>query len=189
MNTGYANSDQMMTVVRRVHAWAAVRDITILSRWVPGWRIIAHGEDGLSRADNFKAPIHVPWVLDAATDAHWAHLGGDAARMPTFGALDSTIRRALEAYEDDPERNATTLIIPDWPTASFYPLLRRFRPWHRYEAGASVLRRPGAPDDVVHTRHPLLVLRLPRLHEAGLSRSQRRRSRESAGGGIQGERE
>ena len=189
LNTGYANSDQMMTVVRRVHAWAAVRDITILSRWVPGWRIIAHGEDGLSRADNFKAPIHVPWVLDAATDAHWAHLGGDAARMPTFGALDSTIRRALEAYEDDPERNATTLIIPDWPTASFYPLLRRFRPWHRYEAGASVLRRPGAPDDVVHTRHPLLVLRLPRLHEAGLSRSQRRRSRESAGGGIQGESE
>ena len=180
LNSGYANSDQLMEVVRRVHGWAADRDITILSRWVPGWRIIAHGEDGLSRAENFVAPPDVQWELDTATSAHWSHLGGTAARMPRFRDLDRTIRQALVAYEDDHAGGATTIIVPDWPTASWYPLLRRFRPWHRYEAGAGILRRPGAPDDVIHTRHPLLVLRLGRPGELGLTRNQRRRSRPSS---------
>ena len=177
LNSGYTRSTQCMEVVRRVHAWASARDITILARWAPGVRLIAEGSDGLSRAENFERPKYTEWQLDEAAAKHWRFLGDTEPELPLYPHLDRVIRDALAAHTRDSNGGARTLLVPDWPTASWYPSLRRFRPWYRYPAGSAILRSPDRPDVLLPTKHPVLVMRLPREGERPLSRNQLRRVR------------
>ena len=178
LNTGYSKSDQMMEVVRRVHQWAARRDITISCRWISGEAIIKEGSDGLSRAENFPSLPDPAWELAPATAAHWAHLSESPVLLPRFRDTGPAMREALRRYEVDPVGGASTIVAADWPTAEWAQYFRRFRPWYRYEPGARIIRKAGK--ETVHaTRHPLLVLRLPRPGEPGLTRKQRRRARDT----------
>ena len=180
LNSGYTSSDQMMDVVRRVHQWAAQRDITLSCRWISGKAIIKEGSDGLSRAENFPTLPDPTWELAPGTAAHWAHVSDSPVLMPRFRDTSRVIRAALEQYELDPVGGACTIIAADWGTSEWWQYFRRFRSWYRYEPGARIIRKAG--QDTVHaTRHPLVVLRLPRPGEPKLTRKQRRHARDIEG--------
>ena len=173
--SGVVHSDQMMELVRRIHAWAAAKDVTVLGRWAPGTALIAEGSDGLSRAECFAPRDATEWSMLPAVAAHWEHVGGSAPVFPAYYNVGRELRARLRAYEADPAAGACTILVPDWPTADWFPPLRRCEAWHRYEVGTRLLRRPGS-EAAFELRHPVLVLRLPAPGEGQLSRAQRRRA-------------
>ena len=88
--------------------------------------------------------------------------------------VDFRLREALRRREADPSYSAT-ILVPDWPTAAWYRLLRKFRLDHRYDVNTPLLVHPTK--GTCRTRHPIIVLRLPALDDAPLTRRQRQHAR------------
>ena len=174
VNRGWASSEQLNTITRKIHLWAAAHDVEIISRWVPGTSIIRESSDELSRAEQFAPPDPTVWAISGRARAHWRRVHGDVPELPHYMNVDFRLRDALRRREADPSYSAT-ILVPDWPTAAWYRLLRKFRLDHRYDVNTPLLVHPTK--GTCRTRHPIIVLRLPAPDDAPLTRRQRQHAR------------
>ena len=127
---------------------------------------------GLSRADRFAPKDRTAWQLSPSVARHWRTVYGHDVAMPLFSDVGRALRGAIAAYAEC--GTPAAFVVPEWHSASWAPLLKRFRLDHSYRAGLSLLAHPDHPDRVVASRHPLAVIRLPAPGEMPLSASQRR---------------
>ena len=91
--------------------------------------------------------------------------------MPLFMSVGSALSRALAAHDE--HGRTPTLVVPEWSSASWFPLLRRFRLDHAYPAGSRMITHDGLSGSIP-SRHAMVVLRLPGVDEPPLSSTQRR---------------
>jgi hypothetical protein len=105
------------------------------------------------------------WLTAHALPEHTQDLVGKVmwAAIP-FSLLSPCLSAIVAAWQQDPAHTIATVVVPEWPTASWYTrYLRRktplFRVLHRYEAGSRIFNfRNGQPAPA--TPYPVLVLRL-----------------------------
>ena len=176
---GYCRHDetgQLSRVTREILSWGAEHSVEIWSRWIPGTAIIEQGADGLSREDRFERLPPVAWQAAPEVSRHWESVTGIVPEVPIIPTIGRRLREALAAYEADPSATQHVFCVPDWPTASWFPLLKRFRALHRYAAGSQTLAHPDRPSVPCAAGHPSLVISLG-TSDAPLSRSQRRQGR------------
>ena len=170
INKGSGNSEQLLRTTREIHEWAAAADIHVLSRWAPGTALIREGADGLSRADVFEPRDRTVWQVPMVMAAHWHLVHGDKLQMPQFSRVGPALSNALAAYAES--GTTASFLVPEWPSASWYPMLKRFRLDATYSVGSEVITHEGL-GGAVPSRHPMVVLRLAGPLETGLSRAQR----------------
>ena len=87
-----------------------------------------------------------------------------------FSRVGLALSSALAAYAES--GTTASFLVPEWPSASWYPMLKRFRLDATYDVGSEVITHEGL-DGAVPSRHPMVVLRLAGPLETGLSRAQR----------------
>ena len=159
INSASAVSDQLLHLTRRIHSFAALHDLNVLSRWAPGLTLIAEGSDDLSRSGRFAPKDRTAWQLSPALLRHWSTVMPDTPLiLPDFHSVGPVLRDALLAFEHSSAPAA--FVVPYWPQASWMPLLKRFTIAHEYAVGLPVLRHPDRPAVAVNSRHPLVVVRL-----------------------------
>jgi hypothetical protein len=175
INSGGNASEQLDEVARYIHGWAADHDVFFLARWVPGKAIIKEGSDGLSREDRFAAPLEVDWRLAPAVDEHWTAVCGYPPLLPRHDDVGDVLRDALDARAAG-DTVDTTVVVPDWPSASWWPRLAKCEVLYRYKAGAHLLAHPRDEGRTCQTTHPTWVVRVASGPSRPLSRCQRRQS-------------
>jgi hypothetical protein len=159
VNSASAVSDQLLHLTRRIHSFAALHDLNVLSRWAPGLTLIAEGSDDLSRSGRFAPKDRTAWQLSPALRSHWSTVMPDTPLiLPDFHSVGPVLRDALLAFEHSSAPAA--FVVPYWPQASWMPLLKRFTIAHEYAVGLPVLRHPDRPAIAVNSCHPLVVVRL-----------------------------
>lgn len=178
INRGSGNSEQLLKTTREIHEWAAAADIHVLARWAPGTALIREGADGLSRADVFEPRDRTVWRVPAAVAAHWNLVHGDELKMPQFSRVGPALASAIAAYAES--GITASFMVPEWPSASWYPMLKRFRLEATYGVGSKVITHEGL-GGAVPSRHPMVVLRLAGPLETGLSKAQQRAAQRCLG--------
>lgn len=176
INRACPASPQLMAETRRIHEWGATHGIEFLARWVSGDAIIIEGSDGLSREDRFEPPVRTEWRLIPGVAQHWERVYGCPPCMPVFDDVGDALRTAIKAHAADPNATAA-FVVPQWPTASWWPLMKQFRLDFSYEAGTRLLQHPADAANACTSRHPLAVIRLPAVGEPALTATQRRHGR------------
>ena len=135
--------------------------MALQARWAKGDAIIAEGSDALSRADRFAPRPEVAWSLAPAVADHWRRVLGTVPSLPSFRHAGAALRTALAAMDAGTATAPVSLILPDWPSASFFPQLRRTHALFRYPAGTACLRHPDSLASPTRSRHALLVVQVP----------------------------
>ena len=176
LNNGGSKSKQLLAVTRQIHSWGAEKGVTVIGRWCPGLTLIQEGSDELSRSTRFTPPSTTAWqMLDSVAD-HWHTVHDDPLTLPPHDDISRLLRAALRRQVADPSHTAS-FAVPEWPTAAWWPLVRKFRLDAEYAAGSRLLQHPDRPGVPCATKHPIIVLRLPLTSEAALSRTQRQNAR------------
>ena len=171
INRGSGSSEQLLRTTRMIHTIAAEADVHVMARWAPGTALIKEGADGLSRAEAFAPRDQTEWRVPVSLGAHWLHVHGDVLQMPRFSQVGKALSQAVAAFTDTGK--TASFIVPEWPSAAWYPLLKRFRLDAAYARGAKVITHEGLLEGVP-SRHPMVVIRLAGALEPGLSGAQRR---------------
>jgi hypothetical protein len=102
------------------------------------------------------------------------------ANVP-FSAAENTISAIVAAWSFDPINTIATLVVPEWPEATWYrKFIRRKKPLfkllHRYPTGSSLFTFRNSHKPAPPCKFPILVLRL-----GSTSRPRRRDQAETTG--------